>query len=814
MQYGYFDDAAREYVITNPKTPVKWINYVGTLAFGGFVDHTGGSLICMGDPALNRITKYIPQLPASDFKGEALYLRLPERDGYKVFSPFFVPTLDPCERFECRVGLGYTRIVSEFYGIRADVTIFVPRDDHRVLRDIRITNLRAQPISIDVIPVVEYSHFDALRQFTNADWVPQTMQVRAYREPNSFVILKQYAFMRRDTRINFFTSNHPVASWESDRKRFLGDNEYGTWANPLALQQSELSNYEAHRADNITALLHHLGLFQPNETKRIITQLGQAENLDAELPLIQAYRDEARVAEELRRLAAFWDEYLATLQVRTPDADMNRMLNIHNAQQCYITKQWSRDLSLYQLGFGARGIGFRDSAQDVMGVTASAPGESKELIVKLLHVQKQNGSAMHQFTTPLHFGQGLLNPLTMVATEGDSREREDRPHYYSDDHLWAVLAVCAYLQETGDRAYLDEMVPYYEKDKNGVPLEAGTVLDHLRRAIEFTHRDVGAHGLPLLGFADWNDTVNLAAGAESLFTANLYGKALMEMIELARYLGDAASAERYLAYYDEMKTRVNKHAWDGEWYVRYFDFDGQPLGSKSNAQGQIYINSQSWAVISGLAPRDRAEKAMDSVYARLNTRNGIKVSTPGFDGFDPTKGGITTYPPGAKENGGIFLHTNPWAMIAETILGRGDRAFEYYRQINPAAKNDCIDEFECEPYVYPQNILGDEHPQFGLARNSWLTGTASWVYQAGTKYILGILPTYQGLQIDPCIPQAWDGFTVTRRFRGAVYEVVVQNPQHVCKGVRAMVVDGKSIPGNIVPIFDDGARHRVEVVLG
>ena len=785
MQYGYFDDAKREYVITNPMTPVKWINYIGTLAFGGFVDHTGGSLLCKQDPALNRITKYIPQLPASEFKGETLYLRIPQGHGYKVFSPFFVPTLDSYDRFECHIGLAYTRIVSEFYGIRADVTIFVPLDDHRVLRDIRITNLRALPLSIDVIPVVEYSHFDALKQFTNADWVPQTMQVRAHRESNGLLVLQQYAFMHRDTAVNFFTSNRSASSFESDRKRFLGDNEYGTWENPLELRQDELSNCEAHRADNITALLHHLGPVQPGETRRMITQLGQGASLEVEMPSVRAYRDEARVDAEFERLAAFWDDYLAALQVTTPDAAMDRMLNIHNPRQCYITKQWSRYLSLYQLGFGARGIGFRDSAQDVMGVLAGAPREGRELLTQLLHVQKRDGSAMHQF-----------NPLTMVATEGDSLEREDRPHYYSDDHLWAVLAVCAYLKETGDWSYLEKVVPYYEKNQDDAPLEAGTVLDHLKRAIEFTHADLGSHGLPQLGFADWNDTVNLAAGAESLFTANLYGKALLEMTELASRMGDAESADRYSTYYARMKASVNDQAWDGEWYVRYFDYDGQPLGAKANAQGQIYLNAQSWAVISGFAPRDRAEQALDSVYARLNTPNGIKLSAPGFNGFDPNKGGITTYPPGAKENGGIFLHTNPWAMIAETLLGRGDRAFEYYSQINPSLKNERIDEYECEPYVYPQNILGDEHPQFGLARNSWLSGTASWAYQAGTQYILGIKPTYHGLQIDPCIPHNWDGFRVTRRFRRAVYEIEVKNPQHVCMGVSAMTVDGtKSRPG-------------------
>ena len=282
------------------------------------------------------------------------------------------------------------------------------------------------------------------------------------------------------------------------------------------------------------------------------------------------------------------------------------------------------------------------------------------------------------------------------------------------------------------------------------------MLDHLRRGIEFTRGDVGAHGLPLLGFADWNDTVNLRAGAESLFTANLYGKALLEMIDLSRHLGDVASAEKYAAYHAEMKQRVNQCAWDGEWYVRYFDLMARRSVRTRTTRGKS-TSTVNRGPSSLALPPSRAP-GVGLAASRLNTRNGIKISTPGFNGFDPKRGGITTYPPGTKENGGIFLHTNPWVMIAETLMGNGDRAFEYYNQINPAAKNDRIDEYECEPYVYPQNILGDEHPQFGLARNSWLSGTASWTYQAGTQYILGIRPTFDGLMVDPCIPHAWDGF--------------------------------------------------------
>jgi cellobiose phosphorylase len=803
MKYGYFDDAQREYVITSPKTPVKWVNYVGTMRFGGIVDHTGGSLLCKTDPALNRIVKYIPQLPASDFRGETLYLRFKENGRYRVFSPFFVPTLDPYDRYECHVGLGYNRYVSEFYGIRTEVTVFVPRDASLVIRHIRVSNLRKEPLTIDAIPVVEYTHFDALKQFNNADWVPQTMQSRALREPDGRLVLLQYAFMHKDTQVNFLSSSLPVSSFESDRKRFLGDNEYGTWRQPLALLNDELGSYEALRGDNIGALLHHLGELRPGETKELVVQLGQAANADEAREAALKYRDPATVTAELGQQRAFWDDYLSKLQVITPDAAFNSMVNIHNPRQCHTTKNWSRYLSLYQLGLGERGIGFRDSSQDVLGVLDRIPEEARDLMVMLLSVQKRNGSAMHQ-----------LNPLTMVANEGDSREREDRPSYYGDDHLWIVIAVCWYLKETGDLEFLQRQVPFYEKDKNEQALESGTVREHLERAVAFTKKDTGKHGLPLLGFADWNDTVNLPTGAESMFNANLYGVALRELIELSEELGDKRKADAHRADYATMQKAFNAAAWDGDWFIRYFDADGQPIGSKQNSEGQIYTNGQSWPVISGFAEPERASKALESVHRLLNTRHGIKLSWPGYKGFDQNKGGVTTYPPGAKENGGIFLHANPWVMIAETMLGNGDRAYEYYHQINPAAKNDSIDEFECEPYAYPQNILGDEHAQFGLARNSWLSGTSAWTYTAATKFILGLKPAYRGLTLDPCIPKGWDGYQVTRLFRGAKYRISVKNPKHVSRGVSELKVNGQKVEGQLLPLAERGTEVNVEVTLG
>jgi cellobiose phosphorylase len=488
----------------------------------------------------------------------------------------------------------------------------------------------------------------------------------------------------------------------------------------------------------------------------------------------------------------------------------NSMINVHNPRQCFITKNWSRYLSLYQLGFGAdRGIGFRDSSQDVMGVMAHMPAEARALEEKLLTVQRRDGSAMHQF-----------NPITMIASVGDSLERDDRPHYYSDDQLWIILAVCSYLRETGDMGFLAKDLPFYDKDDRGRPVagETAPVLEHLARAASFTRGNVGARGLPLLGFADWNDTVNLRAGAESVFTACLYGAALNELAALADAGGDAEAAARWRSWHAEMKKRVNDCAWDGEWWIRYFDADGTPIGTSRAEKARIWINSQTWSVISGFAESDRARACMDSVFRYLNTERGLKLSAPGYDGFDPTKGGVTTYPPGAKENGGIFLHANPWAIIAECVLGNGDRAWRYYQQINPAARNDDLDSFEVEPYVYPQNVLGNEHPQFGLGRNSWLSGTASWAYQAATQRILGLRAGYDGLAVDPRVPGAWKGFKVVRRFRGAAYRIRVLDPRGAGKGVTRAAIDGRALKVEadsvVLPIMPAGTVHDAEIELG
>ncbi|MBB6481382.1 GH36-type glycosyl hydrolase domain-containing protein [Spirochaeta isovalerica] len=805
MNCGYFLDEKKEYIITTPKTPTKWINYIGTLEFGGFVDHTGGGVICAGDPALNRITKYIPQIPLSQMNGETLYIRLHRENGeYDIFSPFYTPVLKETEDFRCAVGLGYNRWSTVYKGIEVEILIFSPRGSRRIIRSIKVTNKSPEKQEIDIIPVVEYTHFDALKQFTNADWAPQTMESMVLDRKEGLVVLGQAAYMMKDRAVNYLTSNRPVSSFETDRSLFLGNGGYGSWQDPRSLHNKELSSTCALRGDNIGALLHHMGPLEPGESERLITQLGQTGDISKELNEIEYYRKEENVDAAFRELSRYWEGFLSVMQTETPSPSFNSMINIHNPRQCYMTKNWSRYLSLYQLGLGARGLGFRDSSQDVMGVLSQIPDEAAELIGKLLSTQKRNGSAMHQFF-----------PLTMEANGGDSREEEDRADYYGDDHLWIILAVCEYLKETGDLTFLKKEFPFYDKDKAGLPVEKGTVLEHLKRGLNFTWENRGSHGLPLLGFADWNDTVNLPIGAESLFIASQFGVALREIIPVCEEIGDR-DADLYKDWYTSMKDIVNREGWDGEWYRRYYDHKGKPLGSVENDKGKIFTNGQSWPVISGFAEGEKRDKALDSVYRHLNTSKGIKLSTPGYEKFDPEVGGVTTYRPGAKENGGIFLHSNPWVIIAETINGNGNRAFEYYSQINPAAKNEIIEEYEVEPYCYAQNILGDEHPQFGLGRNSWLSGTASWMYQAGTKYILGIKPELNGLSVNPCIPAEWDGFKTVRRFRGKTYRITVKNPRHLSKGVKSLTVNGEKIKGVVIPsanYINDG-EITVEAVIG
>ncbi|MFW5985812.1 MAG: GH36-type glycosyl hydrolase domain-containing protein [Halanaerobiales bacterium] len=759
MQYGYFDSSCREYIISNPRTPTPWINYIGGGQYGGIISNTGGGYSFDGDPKNRRVLRYRYNNIPEDQPGRYIYLR--DKNNGRYWSATWQPVKSEYDYYRCRHGLGYTIIEYEKYNIKSEVTYFVPRNESLEIWSLKITNKSNKDRELDLFSYAEFSFFDTVKDQQNLDWTQQIQQGEFEENTifcNAHMKTWDYAFI---------TSDLPVNSYTTSREDFVG--RYRELSNPLAVERGKCSNNETKRGNIVGALNHNL-LLAPGEEKHIIYILGTLPEKNMLDDKVKKYLSIDNVKKELTKLREGWQGYLDICQVETPDQDMNMMLNTWNPYQCRVTFNWSRFVSLYQLGIH-RGMGFRDSAQDVLGVVHALPGETKKMIKRLLKCQKPDGNAYH-----------LFYPLTGEGDNGEAGE-DGSVDWYSDDHLWIILSVTAYIKETGDTDFLQQIVPY--ADNKG----RGTVLEHLRQAIDFTENHQGPHGIPLAGFADWNDTINLDRGkgtAESVWTGMLYCYVLREMIELMEHIKNVDLAEQFRDYYLREKRAINEHGWDGSWYLRAFDDDGEAVGSNSCEKGKIFLNAQSWAIMAGIADKEHRQELLDNVNTYLNTDFGVVLVYPAYDKFDESKGGITTYPPGAKENGGIFLHTNPWIIIAETMAGNEERAFQYYRQVLPPIRNGIADKYEVEPYVYCQNILGKEHPQFGLGRNSWLTGTAAWMYRASTHYILGVRPDFDGIIIDPAAPPAWEKYTITRKFRGKTLYIECIKAEE-----KRMVVNGK-----------------------
>ena len=784
MKYGYFDEAANEYVITRPDTPTPWINYIGSGKYGGIVTNTGGGYSFHKDPQNRRITRYRYNSIPMDRPGRYIYIRDAATGEY--WNPGFQPSGTKLDSYLCRHGMGYTVLEGEYKGITASLTYFVPDDRDFEIWLLQVKNTLNVPKKLQIFSYAEFCFWDAIMDQQNVDWVQQINQCRC----NDGIITWYPHYISGSA--SFFATGAEVSSYDCNLETFIG--KYRSEANPIAVEQGACSNSISRRTNGVGAFCNEVELGR-GETREIVFILGYTDNRDAIKQEIQAYLDPAAARAALGRLNEYWEDYIGKLYVDTPDREMNLFVNMWNQYQCKTTFNWSRFVSMYQLGLG-RGMGIRDSAQDTLGVMHTIPEEARGLIVKLLQCQYTDGRAYH-----------LFFPLTGEGGVGDAPVKKF--DWYSDDHLWLILAVNAYVKETGDFAFLDQKVLYNDKETEG------TVWEHLIRALEFTDKWKGPHNIALAGRADWNDTLNLDTGkgiAESVFTSMLFCRAANEMAELAGYLGRDEDVAVFNDMFVRMKDAINETCWDGEWYVRAFDDESKPLGSKENTYGKIFINSQSWAILGGVADKERTRLCLESIDKYLNTRYGIVAMYPSYTEHDPTKGGITTYPPGTKENGGIFCHTNPWVMIAEIMEGNGDKAYEYYKQILPAKRNDDADHFEVEPYVYAQNILGKENPQFGIGRNSWLSGTAAWNMVASSQYILGIRPGYDCLVVDPCIPSSWDGFRAKRIFRGAEYEIEVRNPSHVCCGIKRIILNGKEV--DKIPVQLAGSKSQVIVELG
>jgi len=806
VRYGYFDDARREYVITRPDTPLPWINYLGCEDYFALISNTAGGYSFYRDARQRRLTRYRYNNVPLDCGGRYLYLR--DDVTGEFWSPTWQPTRNDLESYFCRHGLGYTIIGSRYRGIAAEVLYFVPLGENLEIWQLSLTNERAAPAHLSIFSSIEFCLWDAWDDATNFQRNFSTGEV----EVEDGIIYHKTEYRERRNHFAFFACSERPAGFDTQREVFLGP--YRGWDRPIAVEQGRSFNSVAHGWAPMGS--HHVVLtLRPGETRQVAFLLGYHENPPEEkfdppdsqrinkrtvLPIIERCLNPQQISDALQNLRAYWDGLLSTLQVRTGDEHTDRMVNIWNPYQVMATFNLSRSASFFESGIG-RGIGFRDSNQDLLGFVSLVPKRARERLLDLAATQLETGGAYHQY-----------QPLTKRGNNAIGSN-------FNDDPLWLILGAAAYLKETGDWSILDEMVPYDNRPELATPL-----YEHLQRALGYTRARLGPHGLPLIGRADWNDCLNLncfsdspgesfqtvtnkdGKVAESVFIAALFVLAAREMAAIARWRGLEEEAQRYLEEAGRMEATVREHGWDGEWFRRAYDDFGRPVGSRECAEGQIFIEPQGFAVLAGIGLEDgRAEKALAAVKERLATPHGILLLQPAYSRYYLHLGEISSYPPGYKENASIFCQTNLWIVIAEARLGHGDQAYDYYLRINPSAREEISDLHRGEPYVYAQMIAGRDAPNHGEAKNSWLTGTAAWSYVAISQWILGIRPTFSGLEIDPVIPSAWPGFEARRLFRGVVYHISVRR---VGPGrTLALEVDGRPVSGNIVPLPPAGTKE-------
>jgi cellobiose phosphorylase len=817
MQFGYFDDQRREYVITRPDTPLPWINYLGSEDFFGIISNTGGGYSFYKDARLRRLTRYRYNNAPLDANGRFIYLRDEAATPPSTWCPTWQPSRTPLEEYECRHGMGYTTIQSTQAGIRTRARFFIPPGENMEIWELELTNLRLEAASLSIFAAVEFCLWEALDDATNFQRNYSVGEV----EVVDGVIYHKTEYRERRNHFAFFACSDPVAGFDTNREAFLG--AYRGWDAPAGVEKGVLSNSIAHGWQPIGALHIHIDL-DAGEQKTVIFTLGYHENPEEHkfdppgtqtinkrtvVPIIQRYRSHEEVQAAFEKLRLYWDELLDTFQVSTPDVHTNRMVNTWNVSQLMAVFNFSRSASYFESGIG-RGMGFRDSNQDLLGFVQLAPNRARQRLLDLAATQLPSGGAYHQF-----------QPLT-------KRGNNEVGSGFNDDPLWLVLATSAYIKETGDWNILDEPVQY-----DNSPGTEQSLYGHLQRSMQYTLDRLGPHGLPLIGRADWNDCLNLncfssspgqsfqtttnkdGKVAESVLIAGLFVLAAGEIEEICKHRDDGPAAESYAVSARQIEKAVWDAGWDGAWFRRAYDDFGDPVGSRQCTEGQIVIEPQGICVMAGLGIMDgRARQALDSVAERLATPHGIMLHQPGYTHYYLNLGEISTYPPGYKENGSVFCHTNPWIMIAEARLGNGTAAHDYYLRINPSRREEISEVHRCEPYVYAQMIAGREAPAYGEAKNSWLTGTAAWNYVAITQWILGIRPDFGGLRIDPCIPPEWDGFSVERNFRGSRLHITVHNSQHMSWGVVRFELDGVPETGNLVNLDGIPGYHKVEVWLG
>jgi len=826
--YGHFDDVAREYVITDPKTPWPWINYLGNEDFFSLISNTAGGYSFFKDAKFRRITRYRYNGVPMDNGGRYFYIN----DNGTIWNPGWKPCKTPLDSYECRHGMSYTRITGSKNGIEASALFFVPLKKWCELQKVTLKNTSSEVKKLKLFSFAEWCLWNAATDMENFQRNFSTGEV----EIDGSTIYHKTEYKERRNHFAFYHVNTPIQGFDTDRESFVG--LYNEFANPDVVVEGKPKNSVAHGWSPIAS--HYIEVeLQPGETKDLIFVLGYVEMPQEEkyeaypqsLPkerrpitslgaldrtiinkvkaqeLISEFNTAEKVDAAFKQLCNYWDDLLDRYSVKSGNEKLDRMVNIWNQYQCMVTFNFSRSASFFESGIG-RGMGFRDSNQDLVGFVHQIPSRARQRIIDIASTQFPDGGCYHQY-----------QPLT-------KRGNNDIGGGFNDDPMWLIFGTVAYLKETGDFSILDELVPWDNEPGTEVSL-----FEHLRISFNHVIENLGPHMLPLIGRADWNDCLNLncfswdpnesfqttenkteGSKAESLMIAGLFVVCGKDYVELCKELKKDAEAARAQRCIDEMIDAVKKHGWDGEWYLRAYDFYGNKIGSHENEEGKIFIESQGWCTMAGIGMEDgMVEKALDSCKKYLDSEHGMVLNNPAFTTYHVEMGEISSYPAGYKENAGIFCHNNPWVIIGETVAGRGDDAWEHYAKICPAfIKDQTL--HKVEPYVYSQMVAGKDAAKPGEGKNSWLTGTAAWNWYTITQFILGIKPDYNGLLIDPCVPQTAKEYTVKRKFRGAEYVINVKNPDGVQKGVKSITFDGEPIKGNVIPATE--GKHTVEVVMG
>lgn len=845
--FGYFDDANREYVITDPKTPWPWINYLGNKDFFSLISNTAGGYSFCKDAKYRRITRYRYNNVPMDNGGRYFYIN----DGGVIWSPGWKPCKTPLDFYECRHGMSYTRITSSKNNVEANVLFFVPLSTWGEVQKLTLSNKSNKPKKLKLFSFTEWCLWNTETDMENFQRNLSTGEV----EVDGSVLYHKTEYKERRNHYAFYSVNSPIQGFDTDREAFVG--LYNELSKPQNVLIGKAKNSIASGWSPIAS--HHIEVeLAPGESKDYIFLLGYIENKQEEKfvlepeegllysgsspiinkrkakEMIAAFDTSAKVDAAFSALKLYWDELLSIYRVDSPEEKLDRMVNIWNQYQCMITFNFSRSASFFESGVG-RGMGFRDSNQDLLGFVHLIPERARQRIIDIASTQFPDGSCYHQY-----------QPLT-------KRGNDDIGGGFNDDPLWLIFGTIAYIKETGDFSILDEPVPFDNEPGSEVSL-----MEHLKVSFDHVINNLGPHGLPLIGRADWNDCLNLncfswdpdesfqttennteGSQAESLMIAGLFVVTGRDYADLCKRIGLSEEAIRAEKHIDAMVDTIKKHGWDGEWYLRAYDFYGRKVGSKENDEGQIFIEPQGWCGMAGIGLEEgMMKKSLDSVKERLDCEHGIVLNNPAYTRYYVEYGEISSYPAGYKENAGVFCHSNPWIMIAETVLGRGDYAWDYYRKICPAYIEEKSALHKMEPYVYSQMIAGKDATIPGQAKNSWLTGTAAWNWYAITQHILGIKPCYDGLLINPCICSDWKEYTVHRKFRGSDYEIKVSNPSGICKGIVSITLDGESLldydqlhsvslhnktlydtsshsaslNGYLIP--HSPGNHKVEVVLG